>query len=171
MTKNELSQVAFNDKKEIKLKSKLMNLCEEYNTNKAFISLAINNQLLLNSCNIDENEFNQILFKNYILHANFFTPTFIENLKENELELLNTFNCYVMDNNFDEAFKIFANNNIIYQLLCKLYITDLVKTEKLSNINERNIDSIYKRILLLKNTNLTFERESKLKIYFKESAK
>jgi len=63
----EVLNMIFENKKENELKKALKRFIEEYGVEKTYLFLSTNNQILLNSCNIDENEFNQMYFKNYML--------------------------------------------------------------------------------------------------------
>ena len=136
MTKKELQNISFEEVNEQQLKLNLIKYIEEYGFNKALYLLSIKNKLLLNSCNIDDNSFNQILFKNYIFHTNNKNEQIDLHITNNDQETINMFKSSIDNNNFEEAFKIFGNNYVVYQLLCILYMnevnnTDLVKIDRI----------------------------------------
>lgn len=160
MTKKEFLRNSFEENNEKKLKSIFINNANGYSFTEKVYFLAIKNQLLLASCNMDENEFNQVLFKNYIYFLNDSFKANIDALYQNNKEAIETFNSCIENNNFEEAFNIFANNNAIYQLLCIIYIKDLHKSEKYkaSRIAISKIDDVSEKISLLKNTDLRVKR-------------
>lgn len=165
MTRKQLLEISFETDNEKKLKTNLIELLDEHGVNQTFLLLAIKNQLLLNGCAIDENAFNQILFRNYIYELNTPNELNFENFADEDKELIAVFNTCIENNNFEEAFKIFSSNNLIYQLLSTLYIKNLFKNEtyKVSKIDNKQIDKVYKEISLLNDANLTIKRD-KVKI-------
>lgn len=172
MTKKEFIRNSFEENNEKKLKSIFINNANGYNFTEKVYFLAIKNQLLLASCNMNENEFNRVLFKNYIYFLNDSFKANIDALYENNKDDIEIFNTCIENNKFEEAFNIFTNNNAIYQLLCIIYIKDLHKSEKYkaSRIAINKIDNVSEKISLLKNTDLRVKRE-KIKVYQKYSAK
>jgi len=161
MTKNDLISISFEENNEKELKSKLIETINLYGSNKALYLLTVKNQLLLNSCGIDENTFNNILFKNYILCLNNTDNICTFSLSKKDTEKVNTFNEQILLNNIDKAFNIFSKNYIVYQLLCHVYFNNINKKnfEKINGIHDKDIDSVYDRIMLLNNANLAFKRE------------
>ena len=173
MTKKELLEISFEKDNEKMLKSYLIKQEKEYGFNKAFLLLAVKNQILLNSYDIDENSFNQMLFKNYIYSIYDENKIEFEELDEFSKEIINIFNFFIETNNLEEALYIYKNYPIIYQILCTIYIRNLYRSEenKINKINNENIDNIYNKISLLNNTDLSFKREENVKALKKVSQK
>lgn len=166
----EVLNMIFENKKENELKKALKRFIEEYGVEKTYLFLSTNNQILLNSCNIDENEFNQILFKNYMLSPEGLDNINMERLSEQEKTSVNMFKATMRCNNFDSAFYIFSNKRIVYQLLCMLYVNDLAKNEKVDNKRFNN-EGVIQRIVYLKSKDLSFHREKDVMIRQKVSKK
>jgi len=157
---------------ERKLKSIFIKNANGYNLSEKLYFLAIKNQLLLASCDMDENTFNQMLFRNYIYFLNDSYRANLDALYSNNRESFKIFNTCIENNNFEEAFNIFANNNAIYQLLCFIYIKDLYKNEKYkaSRVASANINDVAEKFSLLRNADLSVKRE-KVRILQNVSAK
>lgn len=173
MLKNkEVQEFSFENNNENKLKLRLNEIVKEYNVNKAYSFLAIHNQLMLISCNIDENEFYHILFKNYIYFLNSNQTLNLEKLPKEYQNKINDFNYYIENANIEEAFNIFSSTNVIYQLLCSLYIKNLNKSEdeKLNEIPNEKLNNAFSQLSLLENATLNIKRE-KIKVYQKISSK
>lgn len=166
----EVLNMIFENKKENELKKALKKFIEEYGVEKTYLFLSINNQILLNSCDIDENEFNQILFKNYMLSPEGLDNINMERLSEQEKTSINMFKATMRCNNFDSAFYIFSSRRIVYQLLCMLYVSDLSKNEKVDNKHFNN-EGVIQRIVYLKSKDLSFHREKDIKVRQKVSKK
>lgn len=151
---------------ETKLKLYLINKYEELGLDKTYLILAFRNQLLLNSCNIDENKFNYILLKNYIYFLNSKNNINFNNIQDKNKEMLIEFNNNIYNNDFAEALNLYEENVYLYEVLCSVYLKNLSKSEaeKINNIPQEKIDDVYKKISLLQETNLTFKRNNKIKI-------
>ena len=149
MNRQDLLDLSYPSDNEKKLKLSLRTICEKYGFNKAFISLSYTNQFLLNKCNIDENDFNYILFKNYILTLS------------NTINLI--FNQYIVNNDIENALCLYENNYTIYQLLCLSYIKNLSKSEhdKIMQLPETTIKETEEKIKLLQNMDLSFKKAEK----------
>ena len=172
MIREEILNLSLTNNKEKKLKLKLIEKVEESDISKIFYILAIKNQLLLNSCNINENEFNKILFKNYIYFLNTNKKFNIEKLAELDKETINIFKTNIENNNFEEALQIFLNNSIIYQYLCALYVKDINASEihKINRIEDQNLTNVYQKLQIINGMNLTYQPNN-IKIYQKISSK
>lgn len=161
MTRNELLNFSFEENNEKNLKKDLIEKSIEYSFDKISSILTHKNKLILSSYNIDENTFNQMLFTNYIYFMNSSKKLNAEKLSDDDREIIELFNHYIETDCFEEAFKIYTNNFIIYDLLCMLYIKNLNETsqDKINQLDDKKIDKVYKKLSLLKNTNLTLERK------------
>lgn len=172
MTKKELKNISFETVNEIELKLKLSKYIAECGFDKALSLFTFKNKLLLTSCDIDENLFNKILFKNYIFYINNQYQNNTYKLPNNDDETITMFNYYIENNNFKEAFNIFENSNTVYQTLCILYVNDINKSDftKINKIKDENINDVYDKLSILNNLNLTFKRDN-IKIYQKVSTR
>lgn len=161
MTKNDLINISFEENSEKELKAKLIETINLYGANKALYLLTVKNQILLSTCGIDENTFNNILFKNYILCLNNTDNKYTFSLSKKDKEKVNAFDAQISLNNIDNAFEIYGKNYVVYQLLCQVYFNNINKKnfEKINGIHDKDIDSVYDRIMLLNSANLTFKRE------------
>jgi len=170
MNKIELLSFNFESNNEKALKAKLNQFYNENGFSQTVYLLAIKNQLLLNSCDIDDNLFNKILLKNYIYFLNSANKLNFDSLSYNTKQLIDSFNSLIEKNEFDKAYNIYSNNDTIYNLLCGIYVKGSHKTEayKISKIDDKNIETVYEKLSLLENANLNFEKE-KVKIYQKTS--
>ena len=167
MNRQDLLDLSYPSDNEKKLKLSLRTICEKYGFNKAFISLSYTNQFLLNKCNIDENDFNYILFKNYILTlSNTINLNSLLNdssLTNDEIVDILIFNQYIVNNDIENALCLYENNYTIYQLLCLSYIKNLSKSEhdKIMQLPETTIKETEEKIKLLQNMDLSFKKAEK----------
>lgn len=166
----EVLKMIFENKNEERLKKALKKFITDYGVEKTYLFLSTNNQILLNACNINENEFNQILFKNYMLSTDGLDNINMERLSEQERISIRMFKTAMRCNNFDSAFYIFSNKRIVYQLLCMLYVNDLAKNETVDNKRFNN-EGVIQRIVYLKSKDLSFHREKDVMIRQKVSKK
>lgn len=166
MNKNDLFVLQYMAPNEENLKIVLKNICNESGINNAFISLMYKNQLLLNSCNIDEKSFNYILLRNYVFFLNNENDLTFKNASERDTKIINNFNHYIENNSIKKALELYQNHYIIYQLLCSAYMKNLYKTEseKIGLIPDDKIDTVYKKVKTLKNKDLSFVREQEKNI-------
>jgi len=171
MKRNDLFALPYITPNEDTLKNVLKNKCEESGLNNTFISLMYRNQLLLNSCKIDEKSFNYILLKNYVLFLNNGNNLRYKNASEKDLIIINEFNEFINNNLFKEALSLYQKYYIIYQLLCSAYIKYLYKTEsdKIDLIPDDKIDDVFKKITTLKDMDLSFRREKEKNIKIRVS--
>jgi len=174
MNKHQLFTISYPSDNENKLKLFLTNSYLEYGVNKAYDYLTFRNQLLLNSCNIDENNFNYILFKNYIFFLskhNLDLYFYLYTLPVKDREVIEIFNKCINNNDFKGALKLYSRSFFIHELLCSAYIKNLPigELEKINNVHKDKVDDIYNKINILKNTDLSFVREQEKNIKLKVS--
>lgn len=166
MNKEDLFTISYPTDNEKKLKSVLNNSNLEYGLTKTYDYLAFRNQLLLKSCNIDENEFSYILFRNYIYFLNNASNFNLDKLSERDKDTIEEFNKLINSNDFIGAMEMYSDNFLIHELLCNAYIKNLQKTEldKINGVCDSKVEDIFNKISILKNTDLTFNRETPKKI-------
>ena len=170
MNKKDLLNLSYPNDSEKKLKLLLNNQSENYSLGKAFMTLSRNNVFLLNQCEIDENNFNYILFKNYIYFLNSKKEIKFENFFSKNQDIMKTiineFNNHIKNNDFEGALKIYENSYPIYELLCFIYIKNLNKNEieKINQVPNNLTNNIYEKISLLQNTDLSFKRNNNKKL-------
>jgi len=160
MNKNDLLNISYPNDNEKILNFRLREKLEQYGFEKTFKTLSYTNQLLLNSCNVNENDFNYILIKNYLFFLNGNNNSFFEKLSDNDKDIIKNFNKFINNNDFEGALDIYMNNYVIHQLLCLVYMKNISKTEseKINELSEDVINDVYTKINLIKNADLSFKR-------------
>lgn len=167
MNKDKLLELCYQDNNEKKLKYNLLTNIDNAGFNKALKSFMYRNVILLNKCDIDDISFFNILVKNYILYL------YSAN-KKIDLSLIDEFNKCIINNNFNKAYDMYKNNNLVYEALCIIYMKGLDKSssDKIDVIDSRKINEVTNKIVLLNNTILEETKTSKnTKIYQKISNK
>ena len=166
MNREDLLTLSYPTDNEKKLKLFLNNTILEYGLSKTYNYLVFRNQLILNSFSIDENDFNHILFRNYIYILNNNSNFNFQKLSDKDKNTIETFNSCINDNDFVKALEVYSNSFLIYELLCYSYIKNLQKNElnKINGISDTKVDEIFNKIKVLKSTNLTFEKEVPKKV-------
>ena len=164
MNKNELLELCYQDNNEKKLKYNLLNNINNAGFNKALKSFMYRNVILLNKCDIDDISFFNILVKNYTLYL------YSAN-KKIDLSLVSEFNKCIINNDYNKAYDMYKNNNLVYEVLCITYMKGLDKSlkEKIDSIDSRKINEVSSKIKLLNNTVLEDKTSENVKVYQKTS--
>ena len=164
MNKNELLELCYQDNNEKKLKYNLLNNINDAGFNKALKSFMYRNVILLNKCDIDDISFFNILVKNYTLYL------YSAN-KKIDLSLVSEFNKCIINNDYNKAYDMYKNNNLVYEVLCFTYMKGLDKSlkEKIDSIDSRKINEVSSKIKLLNNTILEDKTSENVKVYQKTS--
>ena len=166
MNKKDLFTISYPTGNEKKLKLFLNNTIAEYGITKTYNYLVFRNKLLLNSCNIDCNEFNHILFRNYIYILNNNSNFNFRKLSDMDKNTIEAFNNCINNNNFTEALELYSDSFLIHELLCYSYIINLQKNEldKINSISDAKANELYNKISILNNTDLTIKGKAPKKV-------
>lgn len=164
MNKKELLELCYQDNNEKKLKYNLLNNINNAGFNKALKSFMYRNVILLNKCDIDDISFFNFLVKNYTLYL------YSAN-KKIDLSLVSEFNKCIINNDYNKAYDMYKNNNLVYEVLCITYMKGLDKPlkEKIDSIDSRKINEVSSKIKLLNNTVLEDKTSENVKVYQKTS--
>lgn len=164
MNKNELLELCYQDNNEKKLKYNLLNNINDAGFNKTLKSFMYRNVILLNKCDIDDISFFNILVKNYALYL------YSAN-KKIDLSLVSEFNKCIINNDYNKAYDMYKNNNLVYEVLCITYMKGLDKSlkEKIDSIDSRKINEVSSKIKLLNSTILEDKTSENVKVYQKTS--
>lgn len=164
MNKNELLELCYQDNNEKKLKYNLLNNINDAGFNKTLKSFMYRNVILLNKCDIDDISFFNILVKNYTLYL------YSAN-KKIDLSLVSEFNKCISNNDYNKAYDMYKNNNLVYEVLCITYMKGLDKSlkEKIDSIDSRKINEVSSKIKLLNSTILEDKTSENVKVYQKTS--
>lgn len=157
MTKESLLNIVYSDASEEKLKSALMERIEKYGFESTFLNLVYTNQLLLNSCGINGEMLNKMLFKNYILNQNSITPKVnILEVSIDDQKIIERFNRYIENNDFINAFDVYEKHFVVFAYLCLSYLKNLKKSNNalVNEICSNKVNYVYNQLLVLSHTNL-----------------
>lgn len=155
------------ENKEKKLNLLILEKTKMLGLDKVTLTLANNNQLILNSCEIDEDLFVKILFKNYVCYINEYKSVTIEIDYKKELDTIKAFNKCVENNDFEKAFEIYNYNYTIHVLLCNTYINNLYLNSLYNSNNsfeDKNLTNVNEKISLIENYSFIQEKKNNTKV-------
>lgn len=157
MIKDNLKALAYPSEVEKKIKFFLTNKLDYCSFEDAYYYLIYKNNILQTAYKISDEEFNKILFKNYILIQNSSCQkTSMLELTYQDQFILKIFNKYIEDNDLYSAYELFNKNFSIYEFLCLSYIRNLKENNSLiiEQIPKNRLNKVYNKIFLLKQMQL-----------------
>lgn len=167
MTKDDLIDITSPSEKEVNLKNAIIDIINNSGKNEAVYTLTYRNTFFLKDLGIDENDFNSILFKNYLLFINNDHKQLnTDSLMKKDKVTINSFNNLLNDGLVKDAFDLYENNSIIFHALCSSYLKNLDEdnVSLVNGICDDKFNNIYNSYSKIKSSNLRYKNIAK-KVY------